>query len=449
MWINDEITPNARAIGAAQKWWLHHALAALADELAARGNALLLRSGPAADVLAALADEVDAGAVHWNERYDPEGRDADDGVAERLRGEDLEVRTYQGHLMHDPREIRTKAGGHYKVYTPFWRAFMEDGGPRDPLPAPREIAATAGSLESDALDDYGFLPTKPDWSTGFSEWTPGEKGADARLEAFLADDLDGYSTGREAPGRDVTSKLSPHLRFGDISPFQAWEKASRREGEVPSEDLETFRKELVWREFNHHLLFHIGELESRNVHAKYDGFPWRDAGHEASGDLQAWRKGQTGYPIVDAGMRQLWQTGWQHNRVRMICASFLVKHLLIDWRLGEQWYWDCLVDGDPANNPGNWQWVAGTGADASPFFRIFNPITQGPKFDGNGDYVRRFVPELAELPTKHVHAPWEAPKSVLEEAGVKLGHDYPEPIVDHRFARQRALDALQSVRQSD
>ena len=449
LYVADAVTPNIRTIGAAQEWWLHHALAALDANLRDRGARLLLRRGPVEDVLRDLADETGAAALHMNERYDPEARALDEAIAATLRAGGLTVEAHRAHLMHDPAALRTKTGSHYKVYTPFWRTFAADHAPREPLPAPERIPSAGGNLEGVTLAELDLLPTSPDWSGGFGEWEPGENGARKRLDAFLDAHLKGYVTGRDAPGRDVTSKLSPHLRFGDVSPHQVWHAMADREGDVPNEDFETFRKELAWREFNHHLLFNIGELETRNVHAKYDALPWRDIEGEAKADWRAWRKGLTGYPIVDAGMRQLWQSGWQHNRVRMICASFLVKHLLIDWREGERWYWDCLVDGDPANNPGNWQWVAGTGADASPFFRIFNPITQGPKFDTEGDYVRRWVPELAELPLKHIHAPWEAPRSVLEKAGVKLGHDYPEPILDHKFARQRALDALQSIKKAD
>ena len=447
VYVADKVTPNVRTIGAAQEWWLHHALKALDDSLRERGSRLLIRSGPVEDVLCDLAEEAEAGSLHMNKRYDPEARTLDEGIAETLCAEGLEVEAHDGHLMHDPSLIRTKTGGYYKVYTPFWRAFCAEGEPRKPLPAPDRIDGAGGNLESLTLAELDLLPTAPDWSGGFGEWKPGEAGGRERLDEFLHEHLNGYVTGRDAPGRDVTSKLSPHLRFGDVSPFQVWHAMDGHEDEVAPEDFETFRKELVWREFNHHLLFNIGELESRNVHRKYDALEWRDIEGEAADDWRAWKKGLTGYPIVDAGMRQLWQSGWQHNRVRMICASFLVKHLLVDWRHGERWYWDCLVDGDPASNPGNWQWVAGTGADASPFFRIFNPITQGPKFDTDGDYVRRWVPELAELPTKHIHAPWEAPKSVLQKAGVTLGSDYPEPVVDHKFARKRALDALQALKE--
>ena len=442
LFVHDELTPNVRPLGAAQRWWLHHALVALQGRLAELGAPLVLRRGAVGDVIEALIDETGAAAVHWNRRYDPQGREADDEIASRLQARGVETASFAGHLMHDPAALKTKAGGFFKVYTPFWRAFAAGAPPREPYPAPARIASVATTLASDDLDAWGYLPTSPDWSTGFSDWTPGEAGAQQRLATFASEHLDGYVTGRDAPFRDVTSKLSPHLRFGDISPFQVWAKIDEVAEAVPPKDEETFRKELAWREFNHHLLYHWGALEEQNVAARFDAFPWR----YDQAELRAWQRGRTGYPIVDAGMRQLWQAGWMHNRVRLITGSFLVKHLLHDWREGERWFWDCLVDGDPANNPGNWQWVAGTGADAAPFFRIFNPMLQGAKFDPSGDYVRHWVPELADVPAKHIHTPWEAPDEVLEQAGVTLGETYPRPIVDHRFARQRALDALRQAK---
>ena len=444
LFVFSDDTPNVRTLGAAQNWWLHHALAALDADLRERGSRLVLRRGAIETVLDEIIAETDAEAIHWNDRHDPRARKLDDALEAHLKERGLEVHQHLGHLLHDPDAIQTKTGGYFKVYTPFWRAFRKGVEVRAPFPAPDEIRPAGGNLATIDLADEKLLPTAPDWSGGFSEWRPGEAGARERLDRFADAYLQGYVSGREAPGRDETSKLSPHLRFGDVSPYQVWAKIDEVEGRVFGQDVETFRKELVWRDFNHHLLHHIGKLEDENVYAKYDALPWRDAPDE----LRAWQKGRTGYPIVDAGMRQLWQTGWMHNRVRMICASFLVKHLLIDWREGERWFWDCLVDGDPANNPGNWQWVAGTGADATPFFRIFNPITQGQKFDAEGDYVRRWVPELADLPTKHIHTPWEAPTKVLADAGVTLGETYPKPIVEHRAARKRALDALEVVKQA-
>ncbi len=275
-------------------------------------------------------------------------------------------------------------------------------------------------------------------------WNPGEKSARARLAAFLKTGLAGYSGDRDRPDRAGTSGLSPHLRFGEISPRQIWHAARFAADERPalSGDAEKFLSELGWREFCRHLLFDVPELASRNLQPQFDAFPWQ----RDDKALSAWQRGRTGYPIVDAGMRELWHTGVMHNRVRMVVASFLVKHLLIDWRDGEAWFWDTLVDADPGSNPANWQWVAGSGADAAPYFRVFNPILQGEKFDSDGGYVRRWVPELARLPDQLIHQPWSAAPLELAAAGVELGKDYPRPIIDHKVGRERALAAYAKTR---
>ncbi len=310
--------------------------------------------------------------------------------------------------------------------------------------APAALASPSRPVAGDSLDDWGLEPTKPNWAKGFGAvWTPGEAGAQTRLEEFLDSALKGYADGRNRPDRASTSRLSPHLRFGEISPVQIWHRSQMATGMEPTEDVAKFLAEIGWREFAYHLLYHMPDLPAANVQPRFDAFPWRSD----PSVLKAWQKGQTGYPIVDAGLRQLWQTGWMHNRVRMIVASFLVKHLLIDWREGEAWFWDTLVDADVANNPASWQWVAGSGADAAPYFRIFNPMLQGEKFDPKGDYVRRWVPELANLPAKAIHTPWEAAPSVLAKAGVRLGETYPKPIVDHEAARARALAAFATIRE--
>ena len=289
-----------------------------------------------------------------------------------------------------------------------------------------------------------MLPRKPDWSAGIAAaWTPGEVAARRRLENFIANDLKGYATRRNEPGEaEGTSRLSPHLAFGEISPCEIWQATRSLPESVPRQDITTFRKEIVWREFCQHLLFHFPRIAVANYDARFDRFAWR---RDASA-LEAWQKGRTGYPIVDAGMRQLWQTGWMHNRVRMIAASFLTKHLLIDWREGEAWFRDTLVDADQASNAANWQWVAGSGADAAPYFRIFNPVLQGEKFDRGGAYVRRYVPEIAKLPDSFIHRPWVATQSELGKAGISLGRTYPKPIVEHGAARQRALAAYDKVK---
>jgi deoxyribodipyrimidine photo-lyase len=300
-------------------------------------------------------------------------------------------------------------------------------------------------VESLEIEDLGLLPTEPDWAQGLRDtWQPGTKGARHLLETFVKDKLTAYREDRDTPALDVTTRLSPHLRFGEISPREVWQAAEV--ADAPREAVFKFHQELLWREFSYHLLYHYPDLASVNYQSKFDDFPWRDhETGEAAKDLLAWQKGRTGYPIVDAGMRQLWQTGWMHNRVRMIVASFLIKHLMIDWRAGEAWFWDTLVDADPANNAASWQWVAGSGADAAPYFRIFNPVLQGEKFDGNGDYTRHWVPEVAKLPNRYLHKPWAAPKSTLDDAGVRLGSDYPRPLVDHKQARERALEAFKSI----
>jgi deoxyribodipyrimidine photo-lyase len=432
-----------RAMGAAQKWWLHHSLECLEHDLEKLGAQLTLRRGHAAQIIDQICEETGAEAVCWNRRHDPEGIVIDSGIKASLKACGIRAASFAGQLLHEPTQIKTGAGGPFKVYTPFWRAFSAQPEPRRPFPAPDGLTGFTGKVQSDALSDWGLLPTRPDWATGFAaEWRPGEAGAAQKLSDFLESGIKGYADGRNVPGIVSTSKLSPHLAMGEITPFQVWDAARHIERQTDPRDAEVFRKEVVWREFAYHLLFHFPALRSKNFNANFDPFPW-SAKQE---HIEAWKRGQTGYPIVDAGMRQLWQTGWMHNRVRMIVASFLIKHLMADWRVGEEWFWDTLVDACPANNPASWQWVAGSGADAAPYYRIFNPILQGEKFDGDGSYVRRFVPELAGLPDAFVHQPWEAPANVLAKAGVELGKTYPKPIVDHSAARDRAMAAYKDMK---
>ena len=437
LYINDELTPGVRKLGGASKWWLHHSLTALAEDIAQFGGRLILRSGAAADIVTKVAEESGADAIVWNRRYGAAEQDCDAGVKS---GFDGEAHSFDGLLMHEPTEVRTGAGNPYKVYTPFWKSFDASDAPREPLPKVTKINGFDGTLESEDLSDWHLLPTKPDWSGGIADhWEVGERAAHVQMREFLKTSVEDYDKQRDFPAIDGTSSLSPHLRFGEISPHTLWQAAM--EADAGKGGL-TWRKELVWREFAYHLLHHFPDIPEENFQKKYDAFPWRQDGEA----LARWQKGETGYPIVDAGMRQLWQTGWMHNRVRMIVGSFLVKHLLIHWRDGEDWFWDTLVDADPASNAAQWQWVAGTGADAAPYFRIFNPITQAEKFDPDGNYIRQWVPELADLPTKYLGAPWEAPKDILAKANVVLGETYPKPIVDHKEARQRALDALSEVK---
>ena len=443
LYIHDEISPDIRPMGAAQKWWLHHSLASLGKSLGKLGNKLILRSGGAGDVISKLAEQVDASAICWNRRYGDGEQAVDAEIKRNFKDKGLEAKSFAGHLMHEPSLVRTGSDKPYRVYTPFWKKFNEKGPPRHPFMAPKAFESYSGDIHSDSLEDWSFLPTKPNWATQIAdEWTPGESAAYERANIFLKDNLRAYDSARDQPGPDRTSKLSPYLRFGEISPYTLWHECYSNSHTAEGKPREIWAKELVWREFSYHLLQEWPHLRNENFNTKFDAFPW-DKNQTA---LTAWKTGQTGYPIVDAGMRQLWQTGWMHNRVRMIVGSFLVKHLLIDWREGEKWFWDTLLDADPASNPAQWQWVAGTGADAAPYFRIFNPILQAEKFDKDGSYIKKYVPELAKLPVKFLPAPWDAPKGELQMAGIVLGETYPYPIVDHKKARERALAALQTSR---
>jgi len=436
--------PRARPLGGAARWWLAQSLRALQNRLAAAGTTLVLRKGPAAKVIAALAREVDATAVFWNEIAIAPNLAVADEVAAALATLGVASHRCTGDLLAPPSDIRSKEGRGLRVFTPFWKRVQSLGRPPQPLPAPRKLAP-AGDVASDPLDSWRLEPNGPDWAGGLREtWTPGEASAQRQLAAFLEAAVAGYASDRDRPDRDGTSRLSPHLRFGEISPRQVWHAARFAAAERPAiaGDIDKFVSELGWREFCRHLLFDAPDLAERNLQTSFDAFPWRS---EPTA-LEAWQRGRTGYPIVDAGMRELWHTGAMHNRVRMVAASFLVKHLLIDWRCGEQWFWDTLVDADPASNPANWQWVAGSGADAAPYFRVFNPILQGEKFDPEGHYVRRWVPELAGVPANLIHQPWTATPMELASAGVTLGETYPHPIIEHKAGRARALAAYAQVR---
>ncbi|MCY0095238.1 cryptochrome/photolyase family protein [Hoeflea ulvae] len=437
----------ARPLGAARRWWLHHSLAGLSEKLERLGAPLHLISGDPTEVIPELVRATGASAVYWNRRYDPAHQSTDADLKNHLHSLHIDADSFAGQLLHEPTRLRTGGGTYYKVYSPFWRALESDleTSPPMPLPAPGSLAAFDGAtdLASESLDDWQLLPTGPDWSGGIAKaWTPGEDGAHDRLSEFLENRLRGYAERRDIPGKAATSGLSAHLATGEITPAQIFDALSQTDNDASNEDRSRFRKEIAWREFSWHLLVNNPGLPDTNHNSKFDAFPW-----VADADaVSAWQKGMTGYPVVDAGMRQLWQTGWMHNRVRMIVSSFLIKHLMIDWREGEAWFWDTLVDADPASNAASWQWVAGSGADASPYYRIFNPILQGDKFDGDGSYVREFVPELAGLPDKFIHKPWTAPEDVLLSAGIRLGETYPRPIVDHQAARQRALASYKSIK---
>lgn len=444
LYILDEDAPHAP--GGASRWWLHHSLKALAAGLKSAGTQLVLRRGDSGHELKKIVGESEAKGVFWNRRYFAKHIAVDKLLKSDLEGGGVKVVSFNGALLREPWEVKTNSGGHYRVYSPFWRTLRAMGPSRSaPLPALRKIAGPDDFPASDKLDDWALEPSNPNWAKGFVPlWAPGERRAHQLLKMFLDGPVDHYADGRNRPDLELTSRLSPHLAFGEISPVQIWNETRARMDNSAFDDkaADKFLSEIAWREFSYNLLFHYKELPDQPLRQEFADYPWRN---DADG-LRAWREGRTGYPIVDAGMRQLWKTGWMHNRVRMIVASFLIKDLLVPWQEGEAWFWDTLVDADLANNAASWQWVAGCGADAAPYFRIFNPVSQGEKFDPEGDYVRAFVPELAEMPAKFIHAPWTAPESVLQEAGVSLGNIYPKPIIDHGYARRRALEGYDKIK---
>ncbi|RLQ88027.1 cryptochrome/photolyase family protein [Notoacmeibacter ruber] len=433
-----------RRPGSASRWWLHHSLESLSSSIRSKGGSLILRSGRLVSAVESLIAETGACEVHASRRYDPAGLEADTELADALRDGDIPFYRHEGFLLHEPSSVRTSSNRFYRVFSPFARKvipLVQDARP-ETCDLPFHFASPP---ESDKLGDYAFLPSEPDWASGFSpQWQPGEEGAQTTLQHFLSNGLSDYTVGRDHPGKYGTSRLSAHLAFGEISPRQVWHGVETAAPRNPGRGVTTFQRELIFREFAWHLLTNLPQMAWSNIDSRFDRFPWQEDANDPS--LIDWQKGLTGYPIVDAGMRELWQTGWMHNRVRMIVASFLTKHLMVHWKRGEEWFYDTLVDADPANNAFNWQWTAGSGADAAPFFRIFAPVTQGRRFDADGRYVRAFVPEIAALPDKFLHAPWEAPDDVLSAANVKLGVDYPRPLVDHAAARQRALDAFKGLK---
>lgn len=432
--------------GGARRWWLHHALNALTAQLADLGGKLVLRTGATAEVLADLRKETGATHIYWSRRYTPDEIASDTALKADLTAAGCTVQSHPGRYLLEPWRVTTKSGTPFKVFSPFWRASRDEiraVGLGDPLPVPKNITF-ADEVATASLEDFDLLPTAPNWAKGFEAlWHPGEEGAMARLDAFLEEGAQGYAKGRDFPAEPHTSRLSPYLQSGNISPRQIWAALDRAEhlGQMSGRDAEKFRAELGWRDFAAYLLFHNRDFEDTELQPKFRSFPWR---HDTDA-LIAWQRGQSGYPIVDAGMRELWQTGYMHNRVRMVVASFLVKHLRIDWRAGRDWFWDTLVDGDLASNAASWQWVAGCGADAAPYFRVFNPMTQAEKFDPDGGYIRQYVPEIAALPDRYLAAPWKAPEDVRAKAGVEIGRTYPAPMVDHATARRAALEAFESL----
>jgi deoxyribodipyrimidine photo-lyase len=425
--------------GAASKCWLHQSLRELDRSLRAIGSALVLRQGPAIQELKRLAKETGATAVFWNRRYEPAISQRDSNVERALKETGLEAASFNSTLLFEPWTIKNKTGKPFQVFTPFWKTCINAGAPPKPLPAPKRVQAPVVRPESLALAALRLEPSLP-WAKGLAEnWSAGEAGAIAALKNFQKAISKTYASTRDHPALEGTSSLSPHLHFGEIGPRQIWHACQEATGQQNE-----FLTELGWREFAYHLLFHFPQTPTEPLRKEFAGFPWRDDPSR----LKRWQKGQTGFPLVDAGMRQLWSIGWMHNRVRMITASFLVKDLLIPWQRGAEWFWDTLVDADLANNTLGWQWTAGCGADAAPFFRIFNPVSQGEKFDREGNYVRRWVPELAKLPARWIHRPWEAPEDILAGAGVRIGVNYPERLVSHATAREVALEAYRKLKSS-
>jgi deoxyribodipyrimidine photo-lyase len=425
-------------MGGASRWWLHHALESLNESLGGRLN---IFSGEPHKILVDLARTSSAQAIYWNRCYEPWRIARDGQIKTALKSADIEVQSFNGSLLWEPWQVLKKDQSPYKVFTPYYRrGCLSNVPPRKPLSEPKEIQCRPVSDESLSLDALNLLP-KIKWDTGLEDcWKISEAAAQDRLDDFVMTELEEYREGRNFPNKCNVSRLSPYLHFGQISPNTAWHRAADVAAIISNEDsLDTFLSELGWREFSYYLLYHFPQLPTKNLQTRFDVFPWASNTEQ---DLKAWQQGKTGYPLVDAGMRELYATGYMHNRVRMVVGSFLVKNLLIHWHRGEEWFWDCLVDADLASNSASWQWIAGCGADAAPFFRIFNPITQSEKFDKQGEYIRRYVPELANLPDKYIHAPWLAPAEILTVAGVKIGANYPAPVVDIKESRERALEAF-------
>lgn len=443
VYILEDAGSDPWAPGGASRWWLHHSLLALNRSLETRGNNLILRRGQPKEVLQNLVTETGATAVHVTRLTEPHAIKIDSEVKTTLNSLGIKLKVFDGNLLFPPGSVMTRKGDPFKIFTPFYKTCMQRFPLQKPLPVPAQLPSPRKHVKSDSLDEWKLLPRKPDWSVGWlNMWTPGEQGALSRLESFLEWSAAAYRTRRDRPDIFGTSRLSSHLHLGEISPRTCWHRSLASVKPESQDDLKSFFRQIVWREFSHHLLYHWPNFPEEPFRSEFKRFPWvRD--DEA---LRRWQNGFTGYPIVDAGMRELWATGWMHNRVRMIVASFLVKHLLIPWQDGAAWFWDTLVDADLANNSVSWQWIAGCGVDAAPFFRIFNPVLQGRKFDPGGIYVRRWVPELTDLPNNYIHEPWAVSKHILEGLGVSLGNSYPYPMVDHLAVRNRALEIFRQIR---
>lgn len=435
-------------LGAVSRWWLHRSLTDLKARLSKLGSRLIIREGPALPQLRSLIDETDAAAVYWSRRYEPAAIECQSKIQSTLEKDNIVVESFNGQLLFEPWEIQTKQGNPYQVFTAFWNACRSRDEPEEPLAAPHQILSPTKWPSSLTINELKLNPTIH-WDGGLkSSWTPGSESAHDELKKFLKSISADYQSTRDIPSIRGTSRLSPHLHFGEISVRTVWHETRKMIKMLPvrrdTTGEETFLKELGWREFAHHLLFHFPKTPDRPLRSDFEKFSWKSDQEM----LRAWQRGLTGYPIVDAGMRELWATGWMHNRVRMIVASFLVKDLLISWNEGAAWFWETLVDADLANNTLGWQWSAGCGADAAPYFRIFNPALQSQKFDPDGTYIRKWVPELKALPNKWIHTPWAMSKEDLSTCGVSLGKTYPAPIVDHKQARDLALKAFKRISQA-
>ena len=441
IYILDTQNSGKWGLGGASKWWLHQSLSSLNESL---NGKLQFFQGCPLELIPDILEKTGITSIVWNRCYEPWQIKRDKKLKRLLQEKDINVQSFNGSLLWEPWEVLKKDGTPYKVFTPYYRkGCLPSGAPRKPEKTKSKYNLVSADIGALVLEDLNLMPDIQWYEHMAKEWQPGEQGASKHLKRFLKKAVTQYKTDRDIPSLTGTSRLSPHLHFGEISPNQIWYAAlAALAPDIENKDLDCYLSELGWREFSYYLLFHFPTLPEKNFQPKFDHFPWA----QNKKALKAWQKGQTGIPIVDAGMRELWQTGYMHNRVRMIVGSFLVKNLLLHWSHGEKWFWDCLLDADLASNSASWQWVAGSGADAAPYFRIFNPVSQGERFDPDGRYVRKYCPELKDVPNKFIHQPWEAEPVLLKDANVTLGKDYPKPLVDLKTSRQRALDAFSGLK---